>query len=217
VLRERDAVLGHAPDRPMSALLTAAGVLLLMVIAAVERVAAARRYRRELARVRRLARTDDLTGLANRRGLLAHLSKALGSGRPFVLALADLDGFKTVNDTYGHHTGDQVLRQVADRLTARVGRDGLVARLGGDEFAVLALGNDGGRWAGQVRAALTDPVTAGPHQIQVTAATGTTTREPGDLTPTDLLTRADAAMYRAKPEPSRTRSQLPPAPRRRTA
>jgi diguanylate cyclase len=201
----------------MSALRTAAGILLLVVIAAVERVAAARRYRRELARARRLARTDDLTGLANRRGLLDALGEALGSGGPFVLLLADLDGFKAVNDTYGHHVGDQVLRQVADRLTARVGRDGLVARLGGDEFAVLVLGNDGRCWAGQVRAALTDPVITGPHQIQVTASTGTTTREPGDLTPTDLLARADAAMYRTKPAPSRTRPQSPPAPRRRTA
>jgi diguanylate cyclase len=140
--------------------------------------------------------------------------------REIVLLLADLDGFKAVNDTYGHHTGDQVLRQVAYRLTRAIGTDGLVARLGGDEFAVLAHDcdgtddRDGRRWAGQVRAALTEPVTTGPHQIQVTASTGTT-REPGDLTPDDLLARADAAMYRTKPI---TAGPLPhPAPRRRTA
>jgi diguanylate cyclase (GGDEF)-like protein len=203
----------------------AAGAVVLLAVTVVERVAAGRRYRRELARARRLARTDDLTGLANRRGLLDALGEALGSGGPFVLLLADLDGFKAVNDTYGHHTGDQVLQQVAHRLTRAIGTDGLVARLGGDEFAVLTHDCDdtedhdheGRCWAGQVRAALTDPVATGPHQIQVTASTGTATREPGDLTPTDLLARADTAMYRTKPAPSRTRPQPPPASRRRTA
>jgi diguanylate cyclase len=224
VLAERDAVLGHAPDRPMS-VVAAAGAVVLLAVTVVERVAAGRRYRRELARARRLARTDDLTGLANRRGLLDALGEALGSGGPFVLLLADLDGFKAVNDTYGHHTGDQVLQQVAHRLTRAIGEDGLVARLGGDEFAVLTHhcddtedhDHEGRRWAERVRAALTDPVITGPHQIQVTASTGTATREPGDLTPTDPLARADTAMYRTKPAPSRTRPQPPPASRRRTA
>jgi diguanylate cyclase len=201
-------------------ILTAVAACLLLVVATVERVAVTRRHRRELARARRLARTDELTGLANRRGLLAHLTDALTTGRPFVLLLADLDGFKTVNDTYGHHTGDQVLRQVAHRLTRAIGQDGLVARLGGDEFAVLTYlcdgtdDHDARRRSEQVRAALTDPITTGPHQIQVTASTGITTRQPDDLTPTDPLTRADTAMYRAKPAPTRTRPQQPPASRR---
>jgi diguanylate cyclase len=184
----------------------AAGVVLLLCVIAAERVAASRRHRRDLAGARRLARTDDLTGLANRRALLARLTEALTTGRPFVLLLIDLDGFKAVNDTYGHHTGDQVLQEVAGRLTQATGETGLVARLGGDEFAVLThqthdARSDGRVRADQVRAALTDPVAVGPYRIRVSASTGVTTQEPGDVLPTDLLARADAAMYRAKPVP----------------
>lgn len=88
-----------------------------------------------------LAYTDMLTGLANRRRFEAHLS---GRGRqedgrrePFVVAMLDVDGFKPVNDVHGHHVGDQIIREVAARLTAEIGQDGLVARMGGDEFAIL--------------------------------------------------------------------------------
>jgi diguanylate cyclase len=207
VLRERDAVLGQVWVRASRAVVgsgerirgpaavsvsAAAGVVLLLCVIAAERVAASRRHRRDLAGARRLARTDDLTGLANRRALLARLTEALTTGRPFVLLLIDLDGFKAVNDTYGHHTGDLVLQEVAGRLTQATGETGLVARLGGDEFAVLTH---------QTRAALTDPVAVGPYRIRVSASTGVTTQEPGDVLPTDLLARADAAMYRAKPVP----------------
>jgi diguanylate cyclase len=96
----------------------APGVLLTLVGAlVVERVVTGRRHRRELARVRRLAYTDDLTGLANRRALTQALDAALATGEPLGLVLLDLDGFKTVNDTYGHLAGDHVLRSVAVRLS----------------------------------------------------------------------------------------------------
>lgn len=89
---------------------------------------------------RDLAHTDPLTGLANRRALdeaIAGLIRPGETVRPFRLALLDLDGFKPVNDRYGHAFGDRLLCSVADRLSEIVGEDGLVVRQGGDEFAVL--------------------------------------------------------------------------------
>ena len=89
---------------------------------------------------RDLANTDPLTGLANRRALDERIADLLAKGEgamPFKLALLDLDGFKPVNDRYGHAVGDRLLCGVAERLSEVVGDDGLVVRQGGDEFAVL--------------------------------------------------------------------------------
>lgn len=89
---------------------------------------------------RDLADTDPLTGLANRRALDARIADLLGrthEPQPFKLALLDLNGFKPVNDQFGHAFGDKLLRSVADRLRECIGEDGLVVRQGGDEFAVL--------------------------------------------------------------------------------
>jgi PleD family two-component response regulator len=103
------------------------GAVLVAVVAALvgERVVAGRRHRRELAAARRLARTDELTGLGNRRAFVEGATEALGAGSPMTLLLVDLDDFKAVNDIYGHVAGDQVLRTVADRLHRAAG-DGCV-------------------------------------------------------------------------------------------
>jgi diguanylate cyclase len=180
-----------------------------------ERVAAGRRHRRELAEARRLARTDHLTGLGNRRALLEATEDALAAGVPAGLLLLDLDAFKAVNDTHGHVAGDHVLRVVAARLLQAAGPRCLVARLGGDEFAVLTPGDgdprDGPGQTARVRAALAPPVPLGagdgPGHVTVGASVGTTTTRPGDRTPTDPLRRADAAMYDAK-----TTRHPPPGP-----
>src|SRR5690349_5958371 len=87
-----------------------------------------------LARARRQARTDELTGLANRAALKTDLKRRAKSRAPWVLVLVDLDNFKQVNDVHGHDAGDMVLTEAARRLTAVAGRGDLVARLGGDEF-----------------------------------------------------------------------------------
>ncbi len=178
-----------------------------------EQVANGRRHRRELAEARRLARTDDLTGLANRRAFLESTNGALAAGTPVSVLLIDLDGFKAVNDTYGHVAGDQVLRVVAARLLQATGRRCVVARLGGDEFAVLVPGEvSRGRhgYTDRVRDALSRPVPVGPGtghgHVTVDASVGATTRSPGDRAPTDRPRRADAAMYRAK-----TAQRVPPA------
>src|SRR5918999_5060666 len=83
------------------------------------------------------ARTDQLTGLANRRALLEELAHRIEEERPFTLALADLNGFKQYNDTYGHAAGDALLRRLATKLGAAFAGSGTAARLGGGEFCVL--------------------------------------------------------------------------------
>jgi diguanylate cyclase (GGDEF)-like protein len=85
----------------------------------------------------RQALTDPLTGLGNRRRLLADLDEAVAAGAPEVLALFDLDGFKAYNDTFGHPAGDALLRRLAERLAAAVNGRGRAYRMGGDEFCVL--------------------------------------------------------------------------------
>ena len=91
-----------------------------------------------------LSVTDDLTGLFNRRGFASQLSRALASARrggPHgALLICDLDGFKDINDRYGHAAGDEVLRQIGRLLSLHVRRTDAVARLGGDEFALLLVG-----------------------------------------------------------------------------
>lgn len=97
--------------------------------------------RQRLVRETELANTDSLTGLANRRCLLGHLDREVERSRRFSTAYSlvflDIDGFKQINDTLGHQSGDELLQAVADQLSASVRRIDVVARLGGDEFALL--------------------------------------------------------------------------------
>ncbi|HWU01215.1 MAG TPA: diguanylate cyclase [Novosphingobium sp.] len=107
-----------------------AGVVVML------RDVSARRSRE--AAIFRLAETDDLTGVFNRKGFRARLSRAVDEHRePLSLALIDVDHFKAINDSYGHAVGDRVLRRLADMLGAGVRRTDLIGRLGGDEFAIL--------------------------------------------------------------------------------
>ena len=154
----------------------------------------------ELIRTQRLlAATDELTGGPNRRAFLDRLTVALDGarrGRPAVVCLVDLDGFKSVNDRMGHAAGDAVLKDVAAALAAAVRDTDTVARLGGDEFAVLARTAPeltGEALAERLRAA----VAARAGAQGVTASVGLATLEPGDDVES-VLHRADEAMYRAK-------------------
>lgn len=150
-----------------------------------------------------LAETDPLTGLLNRRALLARLADATAvarSGNAVLLCVIDLDGFKHVNDSSGHAAGDEVLRAVARALSHTVRETDTIARLGGDEFALLAQlpprvdGTDGGAvLAERVRAA----VARVGSSAGVTASIGTTLVL-GEDDPEHLLVRADGAMYGAK-------------------
>jgi diguanylate cyclase len=175
----------------------------LMAALVGERVAAGLRYHRGLATAAGLARTDDLTGLSNRRALLEALDDALRTTRPIGLLLLDLDDFKAVNDTHGHDVGDRVLQLVARQLRNAAGPGCLVARLGGDEFAVVTGHANlpaAQRHADRVQTALArGPVVAVPGTfIAVSASIGVTTCGVGTATPADLLRRADTSLYQAK-------------------
>ena len=145
--------------------------------------------------LRHQAAHDPLTGLANRR-LFAERMRDAADSRAAVL-LIDLDGFKAVNDTYGHHTGDEVLIFVAGRLRAAAGADDVVARLGGDEFAVLVSAGDelaARRFADRFLDLIAEPALIDGRTIAVRASIGMVVGDAAD----DLIHAADLKMYEAK-------------------
>lgn len=163
--------------------------------------------RRRQGSLRREAVTDPLTRLGNRAALRQRLDAAAG---PVTVALLDLDDFKPVNDTWGHDTGDAVLREVAERLAAVVRGDDLVTRFGGDEFAVVFA--DGTPPAGvaasteRIRAALARPVACdGGPVVTVGVSVGVATAPAAEV-----VGRADAALYEVK----RSKQLVPPRPER---
>ncbi|HUR14848.1 MAG TPA: EAL domain-containing protein [Mycobacteriales bacterium] len=160
------------------------------------------------AQLRALARHDPLTGLANRTLLHERLSHALRKRRPVSeplgLLCLDLDGFKPVNDTYGHAIGDLVLQQVAERLLAGVRTGDTVSRLGGDEFAVLLeVRGDGGLRRGgldvaeRLLAALHEPFVVNGNEVSVGASMGLAIAGRG-ADADAMLQQADFAMYASK-------------------
>jgi diguanylate cyclase (GGDEF)-like protein len=144
---------------------------------------------------RALARTDELTGLANRRKFLAEL-EIFRNGEGSLLIL-DLDGFKEINDTFGHEVGDQLLRQVATRFSRALPSSALLARLGGDEFGALIRGSEGFESALALRATLSYPFTIATNQVKLDVSIGQALNDP-DKPSNELLHRADLAMYEAK-------------------
>jgi diguanylate cyclase (GGDEF)-like protein/PAS domain S-box-containing protein len=158
-------------------------------------------------RTRHEADTDPLTGLANRRALERTLNAALARAgarsRSVGLLMVDLDGFKAVNDTFGHAAGDEALREVARRLKRSVRERDLVARLGGDEFVVVLtdLGDRSGAVQHSVERitdALTDPIAFDGASVTLGAALGVATFPADGANAADLLAHADRAMYAAK-------------------
>jgi diguanylate cyclase (GGDEF)-like protein len=160
----------------------------------------------EKAKARTIADTDPLTGLANRRAFLRTLGRRANalqrSGSTFALAMVDLDGFKPINDTFGHAAGDAVLQEVGRRLSATGGAGSLVARTGGDEFALLfrhARNEADGLAAGaSVCAALADAFSVDGREFRISGCCGITLLRPDDCNVTEALIRADTALYRAK-------------------
>ncbi len=155
-----------------------------------------------IAYLENLTLTDELTGLRNRRGFNEELRRTLAAANRYgdegVLVFCDLDGFKTVNDTYGHHVGDAVLRQIARVLQAEVRESDVVARLGGDEFAILMIQTswrDGFKRAQMLRRAVNGMVARHEgREIRVAASFGVEPFGPHDEE-TNLIARADMAMY----------------------
>ncbi|MGX5655912.1 diguanylate cyclase domain-containing protein [Geodermatophilus nigrescens] len=159
-------------------------------------------HREREAQVRRQAVTDPLTGLANRSALFAVLAARLHveTGDGCSLVFCDLDGFKAVNDRFGHAAGDRLLVAVAGRLRELTGPDDVVARLGGDEFVVVSRGLDAERAAERARrieAAVREPLDVAGEAVRIGVSTGTATGGPGD-DPDSVMNRADMAMYGVK-------------------
>ena len=151
---------------------------------------------------RREARTDELTGLANRRAFLEHLAQRLSSGDSCAILLMDLDEFKEVNDSLGHHAGDQLLRTIGTRLSRAVSETrGSVRlfRLGGDEFAcIISKPHDVRAFAERLRTVTSTPLMIDGQRIDQRVSIGIASSPEDSQDPGDLLRLADAAMYRAK-------------------
>ncbi|MBU6164104.1 MAG: GGDEF domain-containing protein [Actinomycetales bacterium] len=160
------------------------------------RMAVAMSDARKMSDERILARTDELTGLANRRRFISEFErfqKDTGS-----LLILDLDGFKPVNDRLGHQVGDQLLRQVAKRFERVIPCGALLARLGGDEFGALVPGDEGFETAVALRATLSFPFRIDGNEIALSVSIGEARIDPSEGGEPNLLRRADEAMYQAK-------------------
>lgn len=177
----------------------------LAIAVAVDAETKLREQARRIATLERLAMTDPLTGLLNRRGMKRALQTALSAARRYgeqgIVISIDLDGFKFVNDTYGHAVGDKVLKTVARILGESVRDTDSVARVGGDEFVVLLTRvppADAVRRAQALESLLNGTaVNVDGRTIMVRASCGTQTYGPDD-DGGSLLDRADTAMYRRK-------------------
>jgi two-component system cell cycle response regulator len=161
-------------------------------------------YERSLS----MALVDPLTGVFNRRYLDAHLPRLLDRSaeaqKPLALLIVDIDRFKAVNDTHGHHVGDEVLRELANRVTRNLRSIDLVVRWGGEEFVVVMPDTDAaaaGAVAERLRRrvaeqpfAVSDP----PGSLDVTMSLGVTVTIGRDAPVEELIRRADSALYAAK-------------------
>jgi diguanylate cyclase (GGDEF)-like protein len=154
--------------------------------------------------LRYLAEHDDLTGLHNRRALLAHLDERLRAGEagPVSVLFLDLDRLKAINDYLGHHAGDWFIQAFAERLREETGEGDVIARLGGDEFVIVPAGpvdaETAEALANRLQDALRDRVTIGGEMLTRTVSAGVALGVPGRDTTSDLLRRADQAVLNAK-------------------
>lgn len=164
-----------------------------------------RELRTANTRLERLASTDPLTGLANRRTMIAMLDAAretaLRNGGRFVVAMLDIDRFKRINDAHGHQVGDMVIEAVGTRIAAAVRTVDAVARYGGEEIAILfgdISPEEALAIAERVRAAVAgEPIVANGVEVRVTVSGGIAVAT-GETSPAELLHGADLALYRAK-------------------
>ncbi|WP_187393270.1 bifunctional diguanylate cyclase/phosphodiesterase [Arthrobacter echini] len=188
-------ILGTRNEVPVPAVMLAACTLALSAMPLI--------FRHRL--LQSLARTDELTGLRNRRALHTDGPRLVQGSVSGALLLIDLDQFKHVNDGLGHDAGDQLLKQVSGRIGAVLHRTDLFARLGGDEFAVVLPGIDRDAALGTVarlRSAFDTPFLMGNASLAISASFGVSLFPLHGTELGVLLRRADIAMFRAKAEHS---------------
>lgn len=152
--------------------------------------------------IEHMAYHDQLTGLANRRLMMDRLTEAMDARRRVALLMLDLDGFKGVNDRYGHPVGDALLQSVSNRLKECAGEGDLVSRLGGDEFAIIHFGMRDPEHSRQLSNRIVEHV-ARPHSlpeatVHVGVSIGLAFIDSTVDTVDDLFRRADEAMYDSK-------------------
>jgi len=197
----------------LSAVLFAATALLGMIAARQTRVLSSANRKltgeireRELAEreLEFLLTHDSLTGLPNRQGMLRRIERALGEAAQdgcLALFYVDLDQFKDINETLGHHLGDELLRRIPERLARELDDVDVLGRLGGDEFLVLVHRRDHERVLrlGQhLLGALDKPFRIGEHELFITASIGVAMPSGDGVAAGELIQNADAALYRAK-------------------
>lgn len=148
---------------------------------------------------------DPLSGLLNRAGLFRKMKKLLDQGNKrskATLIYLDLDGFKDVNDSYGHLVGDALICKVAEKLNEIIPANACVSRLGGDEFAILLVDTADGKTADQISNTIhimfREPFEISGRTIVVGASVGVVTANDSNATPEEMVRQADMAMYRAK-------------------
>ena len=214
------ATLSWTPMRPGTALLSGALPVILVLIAMLS-VAVALAYRRGArgalalaaseARAKRLAFLDQLTGLPNRRFLTEQLAQAVVHARrqagSIALLLIDLDQFKSINDSYGHACGDELIKEVARRLPGVCRQKDVCARLGGDEFVILAIDcspQEAASLAERAAASIAEPIQLSAARVQVGGSIGISVHPGCAGDEHELLRQADLALYCVKENPSQT-------------
>jgi diguanylate cyclase (GGDEF)-like protein len=187
--------------------LRVAGAVLVIFLCgiAIVGVVTVRSLKASESRARSRALRDALTGLLNRAGLLESIAgtsaEANLNNADIKLHFIDLDGFKGINDAWGHHVGDELIVAVAHRLTEALPENAIIARLGGDEFAVVTIddpsfpASDVGH---RIQVALKGVFEIGGRTIEIGASVGVAISPSGKMETGELIRRADIALYRAK-------------------
>ena len=203
----------EGPEQVVAALVELTGSMIEKTRAAEQQLREAgkqmNQLRGSLAEARRIADSDALTGLANRRAFENKLKRAVlqakESGRPLAVAFCDIDHFKSINDTHGHDVGDRILKFVAQRLSSVSGNNCFVARHGGEEFVMLfenTTSEQAARMVNEVRADLEErrlvAKQSGEPIGKVTFSAGIAPLLPNDPNGRTMLRNADQALYQAK-------------------
>jgi diguanylate cyclase (GGDEF)-like protein len=189
-------IVGGNPDGVV--LVISSATIATLVIVRIGQLSAQRDQAEQA--LRHEASHDPLTGLPNRKAFTTLLGDALERGEGCEILFCDLDGFKSVNDRYGHAQGDQLLIEVSRRLRESVRTDDLVSRFGGDEFVILfreTTPNEVHTINRRIIDALSRPFPTSGEFVTIGASTGTALAA-GDADPEELIDRADHAMYSAK-------------------